>query len=125
MAKKTSNDRIYIYFLIVVFVFVLLLSQQYKHIFSYFYEPLQNYDVSFLDYRDFSTRLKTDEITDDISGYKVNKFYKTNNFKELGIPYYSDKEIETDIKYFNNTSNVLYDFQKNNILNVTKQVMQS
>lgn len=125
MAKKTSNHRIYIYFLIVVFIFVLFLSQQYKHIFSYFYEPLQNYDVGFLDYRDFSARLKKDEMTDDISGYKVNEFYKTNNFKELGIPYYSDKEIETDIKYFNNTSNVLYDFQKNNILNVTKQVMQS
>ena len=27
----------------------------------------------------------------------TNEFYKTNNFKELGIPYYSDKEIETDI----------------------------
>lgn len=126
MVKKSSKNSSYIYIiLIVISLFVIFfVSKQYKYFSSYCYEPLQNFDVSFLNYRDFSTRLKTDEDTDDISGYKVNKFYRTNNFNELGVPYYTDKEIETDIKYFNNTSNVLYDFQKNNILDVTNKVIQ-
>lgn len=126
-SKKSKVNNYLIYILVFVCVASLLIYiSETRNLFpNYFFEPLQNYDASFLDYRDFSQRLKTDIDGDDIIDYKESEFYRTDYFNQLNIPYYADKEIENDIKYFNNTSHVLYDFQKNNILKVTKEVLNN
>ena len=88
-------------------------------------EDLQNFDISGepgLNYRDFAIRLKEDSLDASLDEYKVHPSYTTADFNQLGLPYYDNVEIMNDIKYFNNTSAVLHDFQNNNILSVEKVI---
>lgn len=128
--KNNKNIITFLAILCVIFIIfclILLSNNTLKYIEI---EPLQNFDItdiSGLNHRTFSDRLKT---TCDISKnqddgcdisfeeYKQFPTFTQDNFNKQGLSYYNDTEISNDIKYFNNTSNVLQDFYRNKAIGI-------
>ena len=83
-------------------------------------EPLQNFDASFLDHKTFGEYLKTDTVDLCFNEYKIHPTFETEDFNQGELAYYDNTEISNDIKFFNNSTNILYDFQKNKRVYVDK-----